>query len=146
MRRVGASSPLDAALAVGNAPVMADLESIVRLLARRGGSVAESARAEAQRVLEELVARGELGRAEAQEIEDAVRKAAETHARWLDERVVAPLRGAWRSAAEAAGRAAAAPEEPRAPTSSPAGDDVCARLDAIEERLAGIERALAGRD
>jgi polyhydroxyalkanoate synthesis regulator phasin len=123
---------------------MADLESIVRLLARRGGSVAESARAEAQRMLEELVARGELGRAEAQEIEDAVRKAAETHARWLDERVVAPLRGAWRSAAEAAGRAAAA-QQREAPAAAPAGDDVRARLDAIEERLARIERALAGR-
>ncbi|HEY8492970.1 MAG TPA: hypothetical protein VIN04_03685 [Myxococcota bacterium] len=120
---------------------MADLESIARLLLRGGSGLAESARAEARRVLDELVARGDLGRAEAEELEAAVRKAAETHQRWLEERVVAPLRGAWRGAAEAAGRAAG-----RAGRGDAAAlDDLRARLDAIEERLARIERALTGR-
>lgn len=120
---------------------MADLESIARMLMRSGGALAESARAEAQRVLEELVKRGDLGRAEAAEIEEAVVAAAEAHRRWLDERVVAPLRGAWRGAAEAVGRAGS---EARA-TTAPADDELRARLAAIEERLARIERALAGR-
>jgi polyhydroxyalkanoate synthesis regulator phasin len=120
---------------------MADLESIVRMLVRGGGSLAESARAEAQRVLEELVARGDLGRAEAAEIEEAVVAAAEAHRRWLDERVVAPLRGAWRSASDAVGRAAAESEAP----AGRAEDEVRARLAAIEERLARIEQALVGR-
>jgi polyhydroxyalkanoate synthesis regulator phasin len=119
---------------------MADLESIARALLRGGGSLSESARAEAQRVLEELVARGDLGREEAAEIEAAVLDAAEVHRRWLDERVVAPLRGAWRSAADAVGRAAT--EAGEAPADR---DGVRARLDAIEERLARIERALAER-
>lgn len=119
---------------------MADLESIARLLLRGGSGLAESARAEARRVLDELVARGDLGRAEAEELEAAVRQAAETHQRWLEERVVAPLRGAWRGVAEAAGRAAGAG---RGDTT--AHDELRARLDAIEERLARIERALTGR-
>lgn len=121
---------------------MADLESIARMVLRGGSSVAESARAEAQRVLEELVARGDLGRAEAADIEAAVLDAAEAHRRWLDERVVGPLRGAWRNATEAAARAAAEPGRAQVP----AGDELRARLAAIEERLARIERALAGRD
>jgi len=120
---------------------MADLESIARMVMRGGSSMAESARAEAQRVLEELVARGDLGRAEAADIEAAVLDAAETHRRWLDERVVGPLRGAWRSAAEAVGRAAGEAGLAEAP----ARDELRARLDGIEERLARIERALAGR-
>jgi len=120
---------------------MADLESIARMVMRGGSSMAESARAEAQRVLEELVARGDLGRAEAADIEAAVLDAAETHRRWLDERVAGPLRGAWRSAAEAVGRAAGEAGLAEAP----ARDELRARLDGIEERLARIERALAGR-
>lgn len=113
------------------------------MLVRGGGALAESARAEARRVLEELVARGDLGQDEATEIEEAVADAAETHRRWLDERVMAPLRGAWRSTAEAVGRAAS---EAGRGTAAPADDDLRARLGAIEERLARIERALAGRD
>lgn len=119
---------------------MADLGSIARLLVRGGGTLAESARAEAERVLAELVARGDLSREEAAEIEAAVLDAAEAHRRWLDERVVGPLRGAWRGLAEAMGRSAAEP----APGAA-AGGDLAARLAAIEERLARIERALAGR-
>ncbi|MEB2343563.1 MAG: hypothetical protein OZ948_02350 [Deltaproteobacteria bacterium] len=122
---------------------MADLEAIARVLVRGGGALAESARAEARRVLEELVARGDLGRAEAAEIEEAVVAAAETHRRWLDERVVAPLRGVWRSTAEAVGRAA---REAGRDAAAPADEGLRARLAAIEERLARIERALAGRD
>ena len=122
---------------------MADLESIARSLLRGGGALAESAREEAQRVLAELVARGDLGREEAAEIEKAVRDAAEQHRRWLDERVIAPLRGAWRSAAETVARAAAdAPARAAAPDPR---DEIRERLAAIEERLARIERALAER-
>jgi polyhydroxyalkanoate synthesis regulator phasin len=125
---------------------MADLESIARLVLRGGSSLAESARAEAQRVLEELVARGDLGRAEAADIEAAVLEAAETHRRWLDERVVGPLRGAWRSTAEAVGRAAGEAGAGQAGAGdAQARDELRARLAAIEERLARIERALAGR-
>lgn len=117
---------------------MADLESIARILLRGSASLAEDARAEARRVLEELVARGDVAREEAAEIEAAVLDAAEAHRRWLDERVTGPLRGAWRRLAEAVARGAA---------EAGAGDgELPARLAAIEERLARLERALAGRD
>lgn len=107
---------------------VADLESLLRLVTRG----AAGAREEARRVLDELVARGDLDRAEADEIEAAVRSAVETHRRWLDERVVGPLRSAWRRA----GGAAAARAE------ASGADALAARLDAIEARLARIERAL----
>lgn len=118
---------------------MADLEAVARALLRGGRSLAEATRAEAERVLAELVARGELGREEAAEIEAAVGQAAETHERWLDERVLAPLRSAWRSAATSVGRAVAGAED------APARDELRERLGAIEARLDRIERALAGR-
>lgn len=117
---------------------MADLESIARTLLRGGGDLAESARAEAQRVLAELVARGDLGREEAAEIEAAVLDAAETHRQWLEARVLGPLRGAWRGAVEAVGRSGA--------ESPPAADEVRERLAAIEARLERIERALLDRE
>lgn len=110
---------------------MADLGAIARLLVRGGGTLADAARAEARRVLEELVARGDLGREEAARLETAVAEAAETHRRWLDERVAGPLRELLRGAAEAVGRGA--------------DDELRARLAALEERLARIEQALAGR-
>ena len=116
---------------------VADLESIARLLLRGGASLAESARAEAQRVVEELRARGDLGVEEAEAIEAAVREAVDANTRWLDERVVGPLRGAWRGAAEAARRGAAESSEP--------SDEIRARLAALEERLERIERLLGGR-
>jgi polyhydroxyalkanoate synthesis regulator phasin len=115
---------------------MADLESIARLLLRGGASLAESARAEAQRVVDELRARGDLGVDEAEEIEAAVREAVEANTRWLDERVVEPLRGVWRGATEAARRAAA--------EGSGTDDEIRARLAALEERLTRIERRLGG--
>ena len=116
---------------------MSDRESIARLLLRGGAALAESARAEAQRVVEELRARGDLGADEAEEIEAAVREAVDANTRWLDERVVEPLRGAFRSATEAARRA----------TAAGAGEDeeLRARLAALEERLARIERLLDDR-
>jgi hypothetical protein len=80
-------------------------------------------------VLEVLVERGDLSRAEADEIETAVANAAESQRRWLDESVLAPLGRALRGAAR------------------PAGDDpVSARLAAIESRLDRIERKLGQRD
>jgi polyhydroxyalkanoate synthesis regulator phasin len=116
---------------------VADLESIARLLLRGGTSLAESARDEARRILEELVVRGDLGADEAAEIEAAVLDAASAHRRWVDERLVGPLRGALRGAAEAAGRATAAAAAP--------GDELRARLGAIEARLDRIEQVLRGR-
>ena len=105
---------------------MSDLESLVRLLVRGGASLAESASAEARRVVEELVSRGDL------------RDAARAQARWLDERVMAPVRTALHGAAEAVGRAAAGVAAP--------SDEIGARLAALEERLARIERLLSRRD
>jgi polyhydroxyalkanoate synthesis regulator phasin len=142
---------------------MADLESIARTLLRGGGDLAESARAEAQRVLEELVARGDLGREEAAQIEAAVLDAAETHRQWLEARVSGPLRGAWRGVVEAVRAGAAAESEAAglgsggpAAASRPSSDpltrallssiEVRERLHAIEERLERIERALLERD
>ncbi len=98
---------------------MAVLESLARLLAHGSASVRDGARAEAERVLEVLVERGDLSRAEADRIEDAVEAAAQG----LDEQVVAPLTRALRP-----------------------GGAVADRLAAIEERLARIEAALASRD
>jgi polyhydroxyalkanoate synthesis regulator phasin len=103
---------------------MADLESIARWIANSSRSLGEGARAEARRVLDVLVERGDLTRAEADEIESAVARAADGQRRWLDERVLGPL-----------GRAFA-----RAGTG-----ELETRLAALEERLARIEAALAGR-
>jgi polyhydroxyalkanoate synthesis regulator phasin len=102
-----------------------DASSLVRLLARGGQGFAEGARSEARRVLEVLVERGDLSRAEAEQIEAGVAEAAETQRRWLDERVLGPLGRALRSAGGAS--------------------DLDSRLAAIEERLARIEAALAKR-
>lgn len=120
-------------------PSMADLDAIARALLRGGKGLADATRAEAERVLAELVARGELGRDEAAQIEAAVAQAAETHQRWLDERLLAPLRDAWRRAAGSLGAVAGAGE-------APAADELRERLRAIEARLDRIERALAGRE
>jgi polyhydroxyalkanoate synthesis regulator phasin len=80
-------------------------------------------------VLDVLVERGDLSRAEADELERGVAQAAESQGRWIDERVLAPLRNALRGA------------------STPAGaGGIEARLTALEERLARIEAALASRD
>jgi len=98
---------------------VAILESLARLLAHGSESVREGARAEAQRVLDVLVERGDLSRDEADRIEDAVDSAA----RRLDEQILAPV-----------GRALGP------------GGAVAERLAAIEERLARLEAALAGRD
>lgn len=114
---------------------MADLGSIARLLAHGGSTLAEAAREEARRVLGELVARGDLGRDEAAEIEAAVLEATEAHRRWLDERVVGSLRGVWRGVLDAVGRAGAGAR----PDDGALGE----RVAAIEDRLGRIERALA---
>jgi polyhydroxyalkanoate synthesis regulator phasin len=107
------------------------------MLLRGGASLAESARTEAQRVIDELRAHGDLGAGEAEEIEAAVRQAVEANTRWLDDHVVEPLRGAWRGASDAARRAAAEAPGP--------DEELRARLAAIEERLARIERRLGPR-
>lgn len=107
------------------------------MVLRGGASLVESARAEAQRVVDELRARGDLGVDEAEEIEAAVREAVDANARWLDERVVEPLRGAFRGATEAARRATA--------EGARQDEELRARLAALEERLARIECLLEDR-
>ena len=103
-----------------------DLEALTRWLARGGRAVGEGARGEARRVLAVLVERGDLSRAEADEIEAGIGQAADTHQRWLDERVLGPLGRGLRAATGTSG--------------------VDARLAAIEARLARIEAALSLRD
>jgi polyhydroxyalkanoate synthesis regulator phasin len=104
---------------------MADLESLARWLTQGSRALGEGARGEARRVLDVLVDRGDLSRDEADEIEAAVAQAADGHRRWLDERVLAPLRAAFGGTQR---------------------DALEARLAALEERLARIEAALARRE
>ena len=138
---------------------MADLEALVRLLLRG----AEAARGEARRILDELVTRGDLSRAEADEALARVQDAVDANRRWLDERVVAPLRDVVRGAGGALRRALgdarqgardeARFDEPegqplRAMPDEPEGQALramLARLAALEERLARIEARLAAR-
>jgi polyhydroxyalkanoate synthesis regulator phasin len=105
---------------------VADLQDLVRLVLRG----AESARDDARRVAEELVARGELGREEAAVVEAAVADAVASQRAWLDERVLRPLR-------ELLGRS-----DPDA--AAQGRERLDARLAAIEARLAQIERRLGG--
>jgi len=114
---------------------MADLEALVRLLTRG----AEAARGEARRILDELVARGDLSRAEADEALARVQEAVDANRRWLDERVVSPLRDALRGAGGALRRAL--DDEAR-----PGGrrEDLLGRLAALEARLARVEARLEG--
>jgi polyhydroxyalkanoate synthesis regulator phasin len=111
--------------AVRDAPRVASLESLARILSRGAQGVGEGVRAEARRVLDVLVERGDLSRGEAQELEDRIAEAADEHRRWLGERVLGPL-----------GRAFGAVN---------GRGDLDARLAALEERLARIEAALRGR-
>ena len=104
-----------------------DLDSLARLLARGPRGASEGARTEARRVLDVLVERGDLSRAEADEIEAAVAQAADTHRRWIDESVLAPLGRTLRGFTG----------------TSATGLD--ARLAKLEERLARIEQWLAER-
>jgi polyhydroxyalkanoate synthesis regulator phasin len=122
--------------ALWDASRMADLEALVRLLTRG----AEAARGEARRILDELVGRGDLSRAEADEIDARVREAVDANRRWLDERVVSPLRDALRGAGGALRRAL--DDDPRP---GPRDDALLARLAALEARLARVEARLAGR-
>ena len=108
---------------------MVDFESLARRIAGGTRSLGEGARGEARRVLDVLVERGELSRAEADEIEAAVANAAESQRRWLDETVLAPLGRALRGVV------------------APSGDaSLSARLAAIEARLERIEAELGRRD
>ncbi|MBS1106104.1 MAG: hypothetical protein H6Q91_1606 [Deltaproteobacteria bacterium] len=112
---------------------MVDFDSLARMLTGGAQSLGAGSRGEARRVLDVLVERGDLSRAEADEIEAAVADAAETQRRWVDENLLSPLGRALRGFAKTV-----------APS---AGNDVLLdRLAAIEVRLEGIERALAKRD
>ena len=112
---------------------MVDFEALARRLAAGAHSLGEGARGEARRVLDVLVERGDLSRAEADEIEAAVADAAETQRLWVGENVLAPLGRALRGVAKAA-------------TPGAGSDALHDRLAAIEVRLERIERALAKRD
>jgi len=132
---------MDPSARVWDVPGMVDFESLARSLAGGGQSLANSlaqslgpgGRGEARRVLDVLVERGDLSRAEADEIETAVAGAAETQRRWVDENVIAPLGRALRGVAKAAAPGAGS-------------DALHDRVAAIEERLERIERALTARD
>ena len=124
---------MDRPACVWDVPGMVDFESLARRLAGGGQSLAAGARGEARRVLDVLVERGDLSRAEADEIETAVAGAAETQRRWVDENVLSPLGRALRGVAKAA-------------TPSAGDGALHDRLAAIEARLERIERALAKRD
>jgi len=115
---------------------MADLEALVRLLTRG----AEAARGEASRILDELVARGDLSRVEADEALARVQEAVEVNRRWLDERVVSPLRDALRGAGGALRRVLDDPAHPGGRR-----EELLARLAALEARLARVEARLDGR-
>jgi len=128
---------MDLSARLWNVTCMVDFESLARRLAGGGQSLAQSlgagARGEARRVLDVLVERGDLSRAEADEIETAVAVAAETQRRWVDENLLSPLGRTLRGVAKAAAPGA--------------GDGALHdRLAAIEARLERIERALAKRD
>jgi polyhydroxyalkanoate synthesis regulator phasin len=122
---------------------MADLESIARLILRGAGSVGDAAREEARRVLDELVARGDLARDEAADLEAAVLEAVEANRRWFEERLIAPARDVLGRTAEAVGRAFA--DAPRSGRAGAVDPSLAARLDALEQRLARIEHLLARR-
>jgi len=124
---------MDPSARVWDVTGMVDFESLARRLAGGAQSLGEGARGEARRVLDVLVERGDVSRAEADEIEAAVAGAAETQRRWVDENVLAPLSRALRGVAKAA---------------APGAGDAALheRLAAIEARLERIERALAKRD
>lgn len=68
---------------------MMDLKTLTSLLVRG----ADAARAEAERVLAELRARGDVSAEEAREIEKGVREAIESNQIFLEENVLNPLRG-----------------------------------------------------
>lgn len=128
---------MDLSARVWDVTGMVDFESLARRLAGGGQSLAQSlgagARGEARRVLDVLVERGDLSRAEADEVETAVAGAAETQRRWVDENVLSPLGRALHGVAKAAAPGA--------------GDGALHdHLAAIEARLERIERALAKRD
>jgi polyhydroxyalkanoate synthesis regulator phasin len=120
---------MDRVAGVWDRCAVVDFESLARRLAGGAQSLGEGARGEARRVLDVLVERGDLSSAEADEIEAAVARAAESQRRWLDETVLAPLGRALRGVAKAAAPAAG-------------NESLSARLAAIEARLEAIERAL----
>lgn len=104
---------------------MIDPEVVARWVVRGAGSVRDDAR----RVLRELVDRGDLSAEEAEAIEAGVGEAIGRTLRAVESGVVEPLgRGIERLREHVSGLAAPAVH-----------DDLAARLDAIEARLARIE-------
>lgn len=119
-----------------------DLQSITRWLAR--GS--DAARDEAQRVLEELLRRGDVSAEEAEEIRAGIAEAVEANRRFLQERVGGPLR-------EVLGALAGLRDQPpsdRERSREGLGSDrellraILARLDELAERVGRLESRLGG--
>ena len=93
-------------------------------------SSADALRADARRALDELVARGDLSAEEARALEEGVAGALERSHAFVSTNVLAPLRAVLGSLGAPGARDA----------------ELSARLDALDERLARIERRLAGDD
>ncbi len=112
---------------------MGSWEALSQLLFRG----AELAQHEARRILDELIARGDLSDEEAAEIELSVQEAVASHRRFFRESVMAPLRGAWGAwnGREAAGG-------PREAGGASELGEVLARLSDISERLERLEREM----
>jgi polyhydroxyalkanoate synthesis regulator phasin len=130
-----------------------DFQSITRWLARGP----DAAREEAQRVLDELLERGDMGPEEADAIRAGILEAVESNRRFLQERVGAPLRellGALASLREGRPSERDTPREggpserdtPRegGPCERDALRAILERLDELSERVGRLESRLGG--
>ncbi len=130
---------------------MSDLRGLLELLT--GG--AEGARAQAREILDELRAGGHLDDAEAEALARGIESAVESHREMLEQRVIDPLRGVLRGAADAlsrgiaerAGAAAPRSDSSQRPTSqgptpqgpTPEWRTLLRRLEALEARVERLE-------
>ncbi len=105
---------------------MGSWEALSQLLFRG----AEVAQHEARRILDELIARGDLSDEEAAEIELAVQEAVASHRRFFRESVLSPLRGAWNA------------WNAREPAGAGGLDEVLERLSDLSARLERLEREM----
>lgn len=95
------------------------------------GRSTAAVRHDAQRALEELVSRGDLSTEEARAIEQAVESAVERSTTFVSENVLEPLRAVLGAVV---------------PGGSAPDEELLARLDALDARLARIERRMAGTE
>lgn len=120
---------------------MSDLRGLLELLT--GG--AEGARAQAREILDELRAGGHLDDAEAEALARGIESAVESHREMLEQRVIDPLRGVLRGAADALSRSiaeragAAAPRSDSSEGRTPEWRTLLRRLEALEARVERLE-------